>query len=51
MKIFFLIFIIASLNLANSFYTSNSKVQLLNGQNFKKKVLDSDEPWFIEFYG
>jgi len=28
----------------------DSKVVVLNEQNFKSEVLDSDEMWFLEFY-
>ena len=51
MKLLVLICLIISITLSNSFYSGNSKVQSLTAQNFKQKVLDSDEPWFIEFYG
>ena len=31
-------------------YEGKTPVVLLTKENFKKKVLDSDELWFVEFY-
>jgi len=30
--------------------SASSKVETLTASNFKAKVLDSDEPWLVEFY-
>lgn len=32
-------------------FESGSPVFKLTASNFKSQVLDSDEPWLIEFYG
>ena len=50
-----LIFIISvatlvALNTCQSLYDDKSPVVKLTKENFKKKVLDSGELWFIEFY-
>ena len=36
---------------ASAFYGSNSKVVKLTSANFKEKVLNGNEVWFVEFYG
>ena len=37
--------------MASAFYGSNSKVVKLTSANFKEKVLNGNEVWFVEFYG
>lgn len=36
---------------AFSLYGSNSKVIKLTASNFREKVLNSNQLWFVEFYG
>lgn len=48
MKILFL-FTLLALNYA--FYAPNSKVEHLRNDNFRQKVMESDDVWFIKFYG
>ena len=43
--------LIALISTANAFYESaSSKVETLTAANFDKKVMKSDEIWFVEFY-
>ena len=35
----------------SSLYSADSKVVKLTTDNFKQKVLNSNEMWFVEFYG
>lgn len=41
---------LAVLNTCQSLYDGKSPVVKLTKENFKKKVLDSDDLWFVEFY-
>ena len=45
------IFFLTILNSVFGLYSSSSKVIQLTASNFKQKVLQSNELWFIEFYG
>ena len=42
----FLILISVSL----AFYSGNTRVEVLTADNFKSKVIDSDQLWLVEFY-
>jgi len=33
-----------------AFYSGNTRVEVLTADNFKSKVLDSDQLWLVEFY-
>lgn len=46
----FLIGLVCLASTANCLYSSSDDVVELTASNFKSKVLDSDELWFVEFY-
>jgi hypothetical protein len=46
-----LIFLLAISAPAFALYGSNSKVVKLTAANFREKVLNSNQLWFVEFYG
>jgi len=46
-----LVALIALFAYSNALYESGSKVVKLTAQNFKEKVLNSKELWFVEFFG
>lgn len=50
MSMKYIIFLIYTIYSINSLYSSTGPVVLLNSNNFKKEVLDSDDIWLIEFY-
>mmetsp|Transcript_33463 Transcript_33463/g.30453 ORF Transcript_33463/g.30453 Transcript_33463/m.30453 type:complete len:95 (-) Transcript_33463:388-672(-) len=50
MKFFQVLLIIALFSGAFSLYGSNSKVVKLDSNNFRDKVINSKEVWFVEFY-
>lgn len=43
-------FLLAFATLGSAFYESGSKVVKLTAANFKEKVLNGNELWFVEFY-
>lgn len=48
--LFSLIVTLCIINTCQALYDSSSPVIKLTKENFKKKVLDSNELWFVEFY-
>jgi protein disulfide-isomerase A6 len=41
---------LSCLNAGGGFYSSDSGVVNLNGSTFAKRVLESDDLWFVEYY-